>query len=176
MSAYSVPDNQLHVMLSFMMKSREHNSDYFYLPPFDSEKVGTIYDPQMDTIQQLWNTLRQANDASLYARYGDDEPSELVPFVCVKDLPEPLAMIRIVQNFEYQACEYKGWYESKAKAICSGIIDLAIDKLMKATEDETGHSPLPWGFDGDIEPDPYFNAPKLSDVDKPEPGKVYRLF
>ena len=82
-------------------------------------------------------------------------------------------MIKIVQNFEYQACETEAWYTSKAKAICDGIVSLAVDKLM--TKDKTGHDNLPWGYDGGIEPDPYFLAPKLSSVDKPVPGQVYRL-
>ena len=173
MSAYSGPDNQIHVMVSYIVKNIPFNGDTFYIPPFPSIHIGRTYDPNMLNIQAIWNCLRLANDTSLNFRYDDSGFTGPVPFVCALNLPEPLAMIRIVQNFEYQACEFAEWYTSKAKAICAGIISLAIDKLMK--KDKTGHDSLPWGFDGDIDPDPYFIAPKLSSVDKPEPGKVYRL-
>ena len=171
MSAYSVPDNQIHVMVSYIVKNT-HSAD-FYIPPFNSIHVGQIHDPDMENIQRIWDTLRAANNESLDSRYGETDDEQPVPFICAADLPEPLAMIKIVQNFEYQACEFEDWYTSKAKAICDGIVSLAIGKLM--AEHETGHDGLPWGYDGDIKPDPYFCAPKLSDVDKPESGKIYRL-
>ena len=173
MSAYSVPDNQIHVMVSYIVKNIPYNGDTFYIPPHNSIVIGKTYDPNMLNIQGIWDCLRKANDTSLNARYGDSDNSPLVPFICALHLPEPLGMYRLVDNFEYQACEFEGWYTSKAKAICDGIRSLAVDKLIKT--DKTGHDSLPWGFDGDIEPDPYFIAPRLSDVDKPEPGKVYRL-
>ena len=175
MSAYSVPDNQIHVMVSYIVKSLPYNGDTFYIPPHNSIVVGTTFEPNMLNIQAIWDCLRKANDTSFNSRYDDTGFTDPVPFVCALHLPEPLAMIRIVQNFEYQACEYEEWYTSKAKAICDGIVSLAIGKLIAEREDKTGHDNLPWGFDGEIEPDPYFCAPKLSDVDKPEPGKVYRL-
>ena len=176
MSAYSVPDNQIHVMVSYIIKSLPYDGDTFYIPPHNSIVVGRTYDPNMLNIQSIWDCLRRANNDSLYARYEDrhgDMGDKPVPFICVEHLPEPLHMIKIVDNFEYQACQTEDWYTSKARAICQGIKDLAIAKLMPT--DSTGHSPIPWGFDGDITPDPCFCAPKLSDVDKPEPGKLYRL-
>ena len=173
MSAYSVSDNQLHVMVSYIVKNIPFNGDTFYIPPSNSIYVGTTFDPAINNIQSIWDYLRKANNDSLFARYADrhgDMGDKPVPFVCALHLPEPLQMIHIVHNFEYQACEYQDWYTSKAKAICDGIISLAIDKLMAPHKDK-----MSWGFDDDIEPDPYFLAPKLSDVDKPVPGKVYRL-
>ena len=173
MSAYSVPDNQIHVMVSYIIKSLPYDGDTFYIPPHNSIVVGRTYDPNMLNIQSIWDCLRKANDDSLNTRYKDEGYQDTVPFICVEHLPEPLHMIKIVENYEYQACETEDWYTSKARSICQGIKDLAIAKLMPT--DKTGHSSIPWGFDGDITPDPYFCAPKLSDVDKPEPGKVYRL-
>jgi len=154
-------------MVSYIIKNTDSGGE-FYIPPFSSIHVGTGFDPHRDNLQGIWNALRLANDASLTTRYGDETPSPLAPFICVKDLPDPIAMLAIVANYEYQACEFTDWYSSKAKAICDSIRDLAICKL-------PGYGMAPWGFDGPVEPDPYFEAPKLSSVDKPEPGKAYRL-
>ena len=128
----------------------------------------------MLNIQSIWDCLRHANNISLDAKYGESDSELPVQFICVEHLPEPLAMIRIVQNFEYQACEHSDWYTSKAKSICDSIRDLAIEHMIK--KNKTGHDDLPWGFDGEITPDPYFDAPKLSDIKgKPVSGQAYRL-
>jgi len=166
-------------MVSYILKSRAFNGDTFYIPPHDSIVVGRVWEPNVLNLQAIWNTLRSTNEASLSGRYGDNKTdyfgdADSVPFICVADLPEPLHMIKIVDNYEYQACEAPDWYTSKARSICQGIKALAIDKLMPAN-DATGHSPIPWGFDEEITPDPEYCAPKLSETDTVIPGKLYRL-
>jgi hypothetical protein len=176
MSAYSVPDNQIHVMVSYILKSLPYNGDTFYIPPHDSIVVGRMFEPNVLNLQSIWDCLRNANNDSLFARYEDrhgDMGDKPVPFICAEVTPEPLHMIKMVNNFMYQACETSDWYTSKAYSICQGIIGLAINRLMPT--DRTGHDSIPWGFDGDITPDPTYCAPKLSEVDKPEPGKLYRI-
>jgi len=164
-------------MVSYAIKSLSMQGDTFYCAPHDPVVVGKLFDPNMLNIQSIWDCLRNANNESLNAAYGDrhgDMTDKPVPFICVEHLPDPLQMIRIVQNFEYQACEHKGWYASKAAAICSSIIDLAIEKMIKT--DKRGRDGIGWGFDEEITPDPYFRAPKLSELKcKPVAGQAYRI-
>jgi len=84
----------------------------------------------------LANLLAQANVESLKARYPQDDveahafANEAAVYDAARiELMQPIVMLKAVQCFEYQACEYEGWGESDAKLACSWIKSEAIRKL-----------------------------------------------
>lgn len=84
----------------------------------------------------LANLLAQANVESLKARYPQDEveahefKNEAAVYNAARiELMQPLVMLKAVQCFEYQACEYEGWSASDAKLACSWLKAEAIRKL-----------------------------------------------
>jgi hypothetical protein len=90
--------------------------------------------------------LKDANVASLLARYGDKYPTQSLepPKITYEDynkyiVMDPLLVIKQVHCYEYQSCEHNQWDESAAKKIVNGVRNKAIHRL-------PGYDDMPWGI------------------------------
>lgn len=99
--------------------------------------------PTADQAHLVFTVLAGANARSLDARYpgADDDMVGHVEFDrAMADRPPAPAVqvIKSVHCYRYQACEFDGFTESLADAICTDIINAAICRL-------PGYDEAPWG-------------------------------
>ena len=99
-------------------------------------------DTAYDTIGR---TLMGANAMGQKDRYGDD--SEIAGCADYKWQPRKrlslVEMVKTIQCYEYQACEWDGWKDSQAKQICDRCLSALLHSL-------PGYDAVPWGV-GDAE-------------------------
>ena len=117
MSAFHVSNDHINYLLSWARKNnpilRSSSTRYDISKSEDYWRVGVI--------------LREANNASMDARYGD----EPVAYEA-QNLYTALPAITIVAGCDclaYQSCEYKGWESSDAKCLLDQIRDAAIRRV-----------------------------------------------
>jgi hypothetical protein len=92
--------------------------------------------------QQLWDE----NMKSLSERYGADRAPEMFKFPKTKyrftkphEAMDPMAVIKQVHVYAYQACEHDGWESSQAKRYC--------DELEKTlVTHHPAYQNAPWGI------------------------------
>ena len=125
MSAYQVSDRQIRVLAVAYVRATQERCDM---------------EQATATARLLW----EANSESLRARYGDGcegEPpvvESLGHWDEVKRL-SPVQVIKLCQNFDYQACEYDGWPASRAKQVIDTVMWEACHRL-------PGYDTAGWGL------------------------------
>lgn len=114
MSAFHVSDDHINILLSW---ARKHNPIV---------RVGDVrFDlTQSEDYWRVGAVLRDANNASMYARYGDQPEDFLPKTVSVAHL-EAIDIVSGCDCFDYQACEYDGWKNSGAKDVIDQIRNAA---------------------------------------------------
>jgi hypothetical protein len=118
MSAFHVSDDHINILLSW---ARKHNPIV---------RVGDVrFDlTQSEDYWRVGAVLRDANNASMYARYGDQPEDFLPKTVSVAHL-EAIDIVSGCDCFDYQACEYDGWKNSGAKDVIDQIRNAASRKV-----------------------------------------------
>jgi len=118
MSAFHVSDDHINILLSW---ARKHNPIV---------RVGDVrFDlTQSEDYWRVGAVLRDANNASMYARYGDKPEDFLPKTVSVAHL-EAIDIVSGCDCFDYQACEYDGWKSSGAKDVIDQIRNAASRKV-----------------------------------------------
>jgi hypothetical protein len=113
MSAFHVSNDHINYLLSWARRNnpivRSHDRRFDISQSEHYWRVGVI--------------LREANSASMEARYGDE------PVMYEAQNLPALPAINIVAGCDclaYQSCEYDGWEKSDAKCILDQIRDAAI--------------------------------------------------
>jgi hypothetical protein len=104
MSAFHVSDDHINILLSW---ARKHNP----IVRVDHTRFDLT---QSEDYWRVGAVLRDANNASMDARYGDKPEDYLPKTVSVAHL-EAIDIVSGCDCFEYQACEYSGWESSGAK-------------------------------------------------------------
>ena len=104
MSAFHVSDDHINILLSW---ARKHNP----IVRVDHTRFDLT---QSEDYWRVGAVLRDANNASMDARYGDKPEDYLPKTVSVAHL-EPIDIVSGCDCFDYQACEYSGWESSGAK-------------------------------------------------------------
>jgi hypothetical protein len=104
MSAFHVSDDHINILLSW---ARKHNP----IVRVDHTRFDLT---QSEDYWRVGAVLRDANNASMYARYGDKPEDYLPKTVSVAHL-EAIDIVSGCDCFDYQACEYSGWESSGAK-------------------------------------------------------------
>lgn len=94
------------------------------------------------TATEIGRMLAQENAASLGARYGDEpEPWVLGYEYPTRQLqsmvPGVVEGLRLIDCYEYQACEHEGWYSSEAYRYCDALRRALIGHL-------PGYDEAPW--------------------------------
>lgn len=137
MSAFQVSPNHIATMVDAALL---HRMGSFYHHP--SRRSVTV---RHETREDLCKMLAQENLASLEARY---EPKQ--PGLPVFDFPRhpskalhasPVALLKAVKCYEYQACEHDGWRASEAFAFCEALKGTLIRVLPGFDSAET------WGIE-----------------------------
>lgn len=105
--------------------------------------------------QAIGAMLVRENARSVAHRYPDHRPAEQIgaeidaltacyqfkrdPFVSVVNVSRCIAIaLKLIANYEYQACEHPGWEASDACKFCSRLRDELIESL-------PGYAAAPWG-------------------------------
>ena len=119
MSAFHVSDDHINILLSW---ARKHNPIV---------RVGDVrFDlTQSEDYWRVGAVLRDANNSSMHARYGDKPEDFLPKTVSVAHL-EAIDIVSGCDCFAYQACEYDGWAGSGAKSIVDEIRDAATRRVI----------------------------------------------
>jgi hypothetical protein len=104
MSAFHVSDDHINILLSW---ARKHNP----IVRVDHTRFDLT---QSEDYWRVGAVLRDANNASMDARYGDKPEDYLPKTVSVAHL-EAIDIVSGCDCFDYQACEYSGWESSGAK-------------------------------------------------------------
>jgi hypothetical protein len=109
----------------------------------------------MTNPQNTVDLLLSANLASLRTRYPQDadykQPHAATFTAARREEVAPVVILKLVNYYNYQACEADGYQGSDAAALMRNIITNAIRAL-------PGYASSPWGLDGD-EPRPVLPAP-----------------
>lgn len=126
MSAFSVSDKHINVLVAYAVENNRGNLIYFKGKSVDlSKHINRV---------ELGQSLRNANGASMQSRYGcyeyDYEYKE-------EDISEysDADINALCRCFNYQACEFNGWHESDAFHIIYAIERVILDKLMQDKTD-----------------------------------------
>jgi hypothetical protein len=83
--------------------------------------------------------LLAENRRSVDHRYAEEEWEQPYLFKRLPGVPNPVAVLKALDGFEYQACEHPEWEKSEAHAFVQALRKRAISKLPGYEED--GH----WG-------------------------------
>lgn len=93
--------------------------------------------PDGMTPQQVGQMLWQTNYDSVNYRYSE---SESAPTYRHTETDQPIvARLKLLDSYEYQACERPDWKDSEAYAYCQRLRDALISAL-------PGYEEAPWGL------------------------------
>jgi len=140
MSAFVVSKEHINAMILAGLAVRYiplgwyHNGEHHQLTSHNADEIGQM--------------LLDENVASVAYRYQDDSLSQLpgktnaewlLPFEWHPFAKKPTALeaIKLVNCYEYQACEHPEWEQSEAKAFCKALRDNLIPQL-------PGYDKAPW--------------------------------
>lgn len=137
MSAYLVTEEHINYLVDSAKKigERGRNSGFSWFHEGEHKKLMTE-DDQTEAGQMLWN----ANQESMGARYKEEFPAPLYRHKPGRfDLEvDRIQVIKACHCFEYQACEYEGYYTSEAHGFIMGLIKAACQSMR-------GYDDAEWG-------------------------------
>lgn len=140
MSAYMVSEEQIHVMV--WAATRYSDFPSFMFPSSYGSRCISDQDSKNEIGQELVNTNAQA----LEDLYGEATHGGTYTYQPPRHATwEPLELIKIVHNYEYQACDNDNWHESDARRFCQA---LSRQLLQRVPGFEKAH----WGIDEDTAP------------------------
>ena len=119
MSAYSVSDKHINTLLSYAADVGKT----IYLDGVWIELSNRAH------FAKLGQVLRDANNESLATRYGDEAAPYKAKYESAAGLLPAVAILKLANCFDYQACEFDGYKEHPAKAIIQYIKEAAIRKV-----------------------------------------------
>ncbi|WP_196716789.1 hypothetical protein [Actinomyces trachealis] len=121
MSAYVVDIEMIHALI----QSAENFASCFNHFTLGGERGDVSY--YLDEFGQM---LLDANYASVNARYGEDTEVPTYRFKRPRyAFWPPVAVLKALDGYEYQACEAEGWLDSDARRFCDELRRLAIHYL-----------------------------------------------
>ena len=125
MSAFIVPDNHIHSILTY---AKKHLGKINY----NERNVRLFGSYANDEINELGQILVNANYRSVNTRYPKDNFFPTTPhkynYRSVCDI-SAIEVIKACHCLDYQSCEFDGWEKSDAYKILQNIIQQATYKL-----------------------------------------------
>lgn len=91
------------------------------------------------TRQELGQMLTDENDKSVCARYREEAHGYVYTDEPTTYHDSPIAVLKLINGYDYQACEHDGWETSAAKAAISALRNDLIRKL-------PGYEDAPWSI------------------------------
>lgn len=137
MSAFLCSDAHLSVLVAYARAHRLCESMGRFSVVLKHDEAPVMMRDMLE--QQQGEVLRLENERSLCARYPDDPDTS--PFVYKKPavLPSHVAIIKLCQCYEYQACETPDYEGTAAALFVQHILSGAIRNL-------PGYEAAPWSI------------------------------
>lgn len=143
MSAYMVSDEQINVMLWAATRYADFHSFVF------ESSYGAYWIQDQDSKTVLGQELISVNAQALKDLYNDDSEFRSYTYAQPRYATwEPIELIKIVHNYEYQACDNKNWADSNASRFCQALVRQLLQFV-------PGFENAPWGIDADTQPTIY---------------------
>jgi len=143
MSAHMVSEEQIHVMIWAATRYGERQS--FYFPA----TYGIRFITDQDSKNLMGQELLNINAQALEDLYGEETNAPKYAY----QLPrfhtwEPIELIKIVHNYEYQASDCDNWHDSDAQRFCQALVKQLLHFV-------PGFENAPWGIEPDTQPSLY---------------------
>lgn len=117
MSAFIVSPKHLNTIITFAVRNGTYSFD------------GNGYRYVKDDPQHFVDVLATANQESVSERYGDDDLATKVKYRPINITPAPVAVLKLCDCFDYQACEVDNYDSTPAAKIIQAIRKEAIRQL-----------------------------------------------
>ncbi len=125
MSAYVVSKTHIDAMVTAGIRLRRPDRPLSWWVASDGKRNTLDY----LTAERVGAMLWAENVASFNHRYSEEEWEEVYQFELLPGTPDPVAVLKAVQCYEYQSCEHGEWRDSEAKAFCEALTHAAIKAL-----------------------------------------------
>lgn len=141
MSAFVVSRSHITVLVQAAHDCAEHNRSGVFNWFTGSHATEDVKRHEMSTTAEdsdrVGAMLLAENVASVNARYRENDAPEAFTFsVTGCHNTDPVAVLKAIDCYEYQACEHAGWGTSSARAFCDSLRKQTIKRL-------TGYSESP---------------------------------
>jgi hypothetical protein len=138
MSAFIVPKEHIDALLTWANDTPEYGQPRQI--HFRANGVTGYAIPYWENLDHFGQLLTEANQTSVNARYSENEPPEEYHWSRFPRKLSPVEVIKACHCFSYQACEYDGWKDSKAKQIIDDLRESAVRLL-------PGYENAAWSID-----------------------------
>lgn len=138
MSAFVVGTPHIDYLLSAGMsrqinRLQGHNLTWFAEEPTNDPDHEWVLENKREltpaTAGRVGAMLLAENQASVNHRYREDDLEEPYLWREVRGPFDPVAVLKAVNCYEYQACEHEGWRSSEARQFIDSLRSYAIDAL-----------------------------------------------
>lgn len=117
MSAFIVSPKHLNTIITFAARNKTYSFD------------GNGYRPISDDPQYFLDVLHTANVESVNERYDQGDVAVAIKYRAVNITPSPVAVLKLLACFDYQACEVDNYEFTPAARIINAIRKEAISQL-----------------------------------------------
>ena len=135
MSAYMVSDKQIDVLVGYMIKNNVNyyvNDNRVEVSIQSASEIGQIL------VDENYRSVNERYQERTEGHFGKPEIYKFNPKT--GPLPDAVTMLKLCNNYRYQACENDNYEASVAFQIIDAIKEEAIRKL-------PGYDAAPWGID-----------------------------
>ena len=122
MSCYQVHPFHINTLVSYGQARRVSA----YIPAGYADGQHIAFDVAPDLIARI---LTRANAAAVAQRYSEPEVAELARFERVRELPEPVAILKACNCLEYQSSDWSEYSGSAAELLIDALRRQAIREL-----------------------------------------------
>lgn len=120
MSCFQVSDNHISAIIGYACRTNLKAG-------WGSNPGRYAYTPGQE--QEAFDLLFKANQASVQARYGSDDPEAVGEYQVKAPQLRPIEVIKAIDSLAYQCDEWEGFVGSDAQAILRDIREKAIGQL-----------------------------------------------
>lgn len=144
MSAYMVDTGHIDALINAGLGLGQPGSNLrWFTRPVRSDEGMDVYREVVreltpETAGRVGAMLLTENRRSVDYRYDEEELEEVYEFHHYVGHFDPVAVLKAIDCYEYQACEHPDWPESEAHSFCDSLRKRAIHAL-------PGYDNAPWG-------------------------------
>lgn len=135
MSAYVVSKQHIDAIVTGGLPRRGESG---WIRWSDPVEVGRTHILNQDTVDRAGALLWQEIRISVNHRYHDGDEIDVI-YSFRRLWQSPVAVLKLIESYEYQSCEHPSWDESQAKRLCDQLRKQVVSKL-------PGYDEAPWAF------------------------------
>lgn len=143
MSAFLVSEDHIRYLIQAGLCMNTYGNLRWFSHGTESEQPRQLGELDDHNASEVGNMLWRENHASVSYRYnaaGGACPVYVHDKAGAKVFRiDPVWVLKLIQCYEYQACEHPGWCDSAARAFCEALQTRAIHHL-------PGYDDAPWGL------------------------------